>query len=371
MQRNHSIDAIRGTLLLIMSINHFIWITVGWADIQYITLQPFGQVGAAEGFIFISGLMVGLVYSTYNSQVMRQKLHQRAKQLYIYHMSAIAGLLVVGALYIHFVPPVHAFYDNVFPGLMENKALALAASATLIHKPAYFDILPMYVIFLLIAPIVLKQLSKGRLIEILVVSLIAWLSSRFINLSEMLTPVFPDSELNTGYFSLLAWQLLFVIGICLGYRAQHQPINWFKYRSVTALVAITALVIFVLNRNVLGQYGIHQGTLYELADKPLIGWLRAVNLLLLVYLFAWLLHRKPNALAFKPLALIGRHSLQVFTWHYLVIFTLAPATLGYLDFQPSLTISLMIVACSLLIPPLWRERRKTNKLSIEKVRHSG
>lgn len=361
MQRNHSIDAIRGTLLLIMSINHFVWITVGWSDIQYFTLQPFGQVGAAEGFIFISGLMVGLIYSSYSTEVVRQKLFSRAKQLYCYHMLAIIGLIAIGSLFIYFVPSTNTFYDNVFPGLMENKLLAVAASSTLIHKPAYFDILPMYVGFLLLAPFVLSQLRKGRIIWVMAISLVIWQTSRFIDLSTILTPHFPDSELNTGYFSWLAWQLLFVVGVCLGYCAKHRPIDWFKYRSVTIFIAIVALIILLLNRNVLAEHGIHYGTLYELADKPLIGWLRALNLMLLVYLFAWLINRRPNALAFKPLALIGRHSLQVFTWHYVVIFTLAPAALGYFSFQPSLNVCLVIVAASLFIPPLVRERQQKTK----------
>ncbi|KHT42512.1 OpgC domain-containing protein [Vibrio sinaloensis] len=365
MSRNHSIDTIRGTLLLTMSINHFIWITVGWANIQYITSQPFGPVSAAEGFILISGLMVGLIYSVYDRQVTRQKLFRRAKQLYFYHMAAIAGLLTIASLQIALEPSIQTFYNKIFPGLIENKLLAVAASATLIHKPAYFDILPMYIVFLLLAPLVLSQLQNGRSTQVLIVSVLLWLSSRVINLSEWLTPYFPDSELNTGYFSLLAWQLIFVIGITLGYYAKHQPINWFKYRSVTVAVAIIATIIFFLHRNVLAEYGIHYGTLYELADKPLIGWLRAFNLMLLVYLFSWLLHCKPNALAFKPLALLGRYSLHVFTWHYVVIFALAPFALGHFSFQPNFNLCLVAVALLLFVPPLIKQRQQQlNTLSL-------
>jgi len=358
MQRNHSIDAIRGTLLLIMSINHFIWITVGWSDIQYLTLQPLGQVGAAEGFIFISGLMVGLIYSGNSRQVMQQKLRHRAKQLYGYHITAILGLLIIGTAQIYFVPPTHDWYNTVLPSLMDNKAIALAASATLIHKPAYFDILPMYVAFLLLAPFVLEQLSKGRVVWILVSSLLVWQSSRFIDLSALLSPYFPGHELNTGYFSWLAWQLVFVVGVCVGYVSRHRPINWFKYKPVVAISTILAITIFFLHRNYFAQYGIHQGTLSGFADKPLLGWLRVLNLFLLVYLFSYLVHLWPNIFAFKPLVILGKHSLQVFTFHYVIIFTLAPVALGHLGFKPNFNLCLVAVALLLFIPPLIKERKQ-------------
>ncbi|GAL08888.1 OpgC protein [Photobacterium aphoticum] len=42
-----------------MTFNHLIWISGGSTWLQRFTLQPFGQFGAAEGFVFISGLLAG------------------------------------------------------------------------------------------------------------------------------------------------------------------------------------------------------------------------------------------------------------------------------------------------------------------------
>ncbi|WP_394252364.1 OpgC domain-containing protein [Vibrio profundi] len=369
MQRNQSIDTIRGALLLIMTINHFIWITVGWANIQYFTLQPFGQVGAAEGFIFISGLMVGLIYTGSDTALNRTKLFSRSKQLYCYHMGAILMVLVICSLYIAFVPATQDFYGGLFPWLLSDKLMALITSIPMLHKPAYFDILPMYVAFLAMAPLVIHQLKKARVVWVIVLSLLIWQSSRYIDLASMLNPFFSEGTLNTGYFSWLAWQLLFVAGLCLGFTARHKPINWFKYRAATIFVVIAVLIIFILNRNVFAQYGIHQGTLYQIADKPLLGWLRVFNLLLLVYLFAFVIKHWPRLLTFKPLALLGRHSLHVFAWHYVVIFSIAPLVLGFFNFQLSIAVGIIITTLLLYIPPLYREKNQATKLT-SKTSHS-
>ncbi|MGB1321053.1 MAG: OpgC domain-containing protein [Vibrio gallaecicus] len=366
MQRNHSIDTIRGALLLIMTINHFIWITVGWAGIQLITLQPFGQVGAAEGFILVSGLMVGLIYTGADAASNKKKLLTRAKQLYIYHLIAILAVLTIAYCFISFSQPANTFYSELFPGLIGNTVPTLVASFTLLHKPPYFDILPMYVAFLLISPLIISQLKKKRIYWVITISVLLWLGSRYFDLSTLLTLYFAEGTINTGYFSWLAWQLIFVVGICLGYCSRHQPINWFKHPAITFLVSIIALVLFVFQRNIFAQYGIHQGTLYELADKPLLGWLRIFNLFLLVYLFGYIIHRWPQALTFKPLALLGRHSLYVFSWHYVVIFSVAPIALGFFDFQPNITVCLVIVSLLIFVPALIRERNKSPKPVVEK-----
>lgn len=357
MQRNHSIDAIRGALLLIMSINHFVWVTFGWANIQYYTLQPLGQVGAAEGFIFISGLMVGLIYSS-NDDANNRKLFHRAKKLYLYHIAALIIVLIIAMIYAATIAPASRYFYQMFPWLMESKLPALTLSTTLIHKPAYFDILPMYVAFLLATPLILQQLRRGHITKVMLVSLALWLVSGKMDLAELLSPYFAKGTLSTGFFSWLAWQLLFVLGLCLGHLSRHNSIDWFKYKSVTWICLALALVLFALHRNVFAQYGIHQGTLSLYADKAHLGWLRLFNFFLLVYLFSYLIHLWPNIFAFKPLALLGKYSLHVFTFHYIVIFALAPVALGHLGFKPNFSACLVVVTILLFIPPLIKERKK-------------
>ncbi|WGV98596.1 OpgC domain-containing protein [Vibrio sp. YMD68] len=357
MKRNHAIASIRGLLLICMALNHFIWMTGGRSVIQVLTLQPLGQVGAAEGFIFISGLMVGLIYCRPSATQITRKIFTRVKQLYYYHIGALA--LIVGIILMVSYGGVGypSFFQSMFPFLFRQPELATAMTLALIHKPAYFDILPMYIAFMLCTPMVIHSLNKGKIIGVITVSLVIWLSSSWVNLSQGLSELAPITPINTGYFSWLAWQLPFVMGVCLGYSHHHVSIAWFQYKRVVVAAFIIAFVLFLAHHNVFyPSLGIHQGTLYQYADKPTLGWLRVLNMSLLIYLFSYLIQRWPNGVVIRPFALLGRHSLQVFTWHYVVIFTLTPFCTQFVKNNGLYHSMLIVVVLLLFLPPLMREK---------------
>ncbi|MGF1697269.1 OpgC domain-containing protein [Vibrio lamellibrachiae] len=360
MKRNHAIDSVRGLLLLCMAINHYIWITGGWSVVQRLTLQPFGQVGAAEGFIFISGLMVGLIYCRPSAAQVTRSLFTRVKQLYSYHVASLILIIMLSfsLSYLWSIDP--SFIHSMFPFLTRQPELATPLILLMIHKPAYFDILPMYIAFMLLAPLVITLLYRGKVVLIIAISLAMWLSSSWVDASFWAAQVAPLTPINTGYFSWLAWQLPFVIGIGLGYSHHHLSIQWFKYKSALIVTAIIATFIFLTHHNVFAQaFGIHQGTLYQLANKPTLGWLRVLNLAMLIYLISYVIHHKPHYLTFRPLALLGRHSLPVFAWHYVVIFTLAPLSRLFIQSATHYNLMLVAVALLLFIPPLIREKHLT------------
>jgi hypothetical protein len=56
--RNLHLDAVRGYCLLVMTINH-----LHVYGLNRVSQDTFGFFGAAEGFIFISGLVAGSYYS--------------------------------------------------------------------------------------------------------------------------------------------------------------------------------------------------------------------------------------------------------------------------------------------------------------------
>jgi len=59
VQRDNRVDSIRGLLLILIAINHF----GGW--VAGVIWEPIGFVSDAEGFIFISGFVLSIVYSRY------------------------------------------------------------------------------------------------------------------------------------------------------------------------------------------------------------------------------------------------------------------------------------------------------------------
>src|SRR5258707_3446433 len=94
---------------------------------------------------------------------------------------------------------------------------AIVDAALLIYRPPLLDILPMYIIFLFLTPIVLSLVASIGWRPILAASFSVWLAAQF-GLRQMAYDAsahklglrIPLSAM--GSFDLWAWQFLWVIG---------------------------------------------------------------------------------------------------------------------------------------------------------------
>ena len=91
MNRDLSLDVLRGIMLIIMAADHF-----GEPLFQHL-YEFAGYVSAAEGFVFLSGMLVALVYSRYHSAggyVLEQRVWHRAGVIYLYHLMVLLAVFV-------------------------------------------------------------------------------------------------------------------------------------------------------------------------------------------------------------------------------------------------------------------------------------
>ncbi|MFO6424254.1 OpgC domain-containing protein [Motilimonas sp. KMU-193] len=362
MPRINGLDTLRGLFLVLMMINHLVWNSGGQTVLQLFTLQPLGQVGAAEGFVFISGLLAGMIYSSpkYSQSQLTRKALGRAFSIYSYHLICLILVLLVAWISINIEPTMRDFYLFIMPNFINAPEHAAWLSALLLNRPAYFDILPMYTLFMLLLPLMLLLLRKGFSPLLLGLSLALWFASGWINqtsLAPLFSAISPDLAIRVGYFDPWAWQLIFVIGVCIGFYQRQGTINWYRYPSLVWLALVLCSGMFFVHQGALLDFGIHQGVLYALADKPELGWLRLLNLLLLAYLFGYLIKRWPNAMNLGWLSLLGRHSLQVFAWHTVVIFIAAPV-LFRINQTDYYSLAILLTTSSLFIPALLHQRKQ-------------
>src|SRR6201990_1321700 len=85
-QRRPELDALRGLFLVWMTLTHLP------TRLSDLVNQPFGFVSSAEGFVFLSALLVGRVYmrqALENAGSLRGKLWERALRVYAYHVSLL------------------------------------------------------------------------------------------------------------------------------------------------------------------------------------------------------------------------------------------------------------------------------------------
>src|SRR5579862_864544 len=152
MQRRLELDAARGAMLVWMTLTHLPTIVSTYVN------QPFGFVSGAEGFIFLSALFTGRIYSLVaereSDAAMQSQLWMRTVRLYIYHalLLALAFLIVARFATGASRPGLHNLLDFYFASPRQ----AMIDAALLIYRPPLLDILPMYITFLLVTPLALR-----------------------------------------------------------------------------------------------------------------------------------------------------------------------------------------------------------------------
>jgi hypothetical protein len=149
-QRSVLIDFLRGLCLVLMTVDH-----LPLTPIKKFTWQTFGFFSAAEGFVFLSGLVAGLVYGrvaiTEGVAAVRRRALRRALTLYL--TNAVLMALAILAAREGFPTPGNGFQPSW--SLWGETMLCIVS-------PGYAEILRMYCIFLLLLPGVFWALMNNR-----------------------------------------------------------------------------------------------------------------------------------------------------------------------------------------------------------------
>ncbi|HSN32242.1 MAG TPA: OpgC domain-containing protein [Ideonella sp.] len=327
MQRRHDLDALRGLMLVLMTLTH---LPTRFADPLG---QPLGYVSAAEGFVMLSGFMAGMIYTRRalheGTPAMRVVLLRRALKIYgcqaallLFLFTTVAAL---GAL-----AQQSAVTDLLSFYRMRPKA-AVVGGFMLIYNPPLLDILPLYVVFMLASPLLLQRGLACGWQGILGASVALWLGAQFdlgraVYEGIVALTGLPVPFHQTGAFELFGWQFLWVLGLWLGANqaAASEPLRWPRWLVGLALAIAAAGLVA---RHAVGQTpGV--AALDIDFDKWHLGPLRLIDFFALLALAM----RYGPALAarlprLRPLELLGAASLPVFCAH-LVVTLLALALAG-------------------------------------------
>ena len=131
LERRPELDALRGLFLVWMTLTH---LPTRFSDFVN---QPLGFVSSAEGFVFISALLVGRLYIRdlmQNPANVRVRLWKRSLKIYGYHllMLALAFTVVAGfAAHTHKVALM-----NLLTFYFAHPFVAIAGSVLLLYLPA-------------------------------------------------------------------------------------------------------------------------------------------------------------------------------------------------------------------------------------------
>jgi len=374
LQRKPELDALRGLFLVWMTLTH---LPTKFSDLVN---QPFGFVSSAEGFVFLSALLVARLYihqAAVDEEGLRVKLWRRAFKIYGYHLLMLTLAFTVAA---SLAVATHrtAIY-NLLNFYIAHPFEAVIGSVLLLYCPPLLDILPMYVIFLASTPLVLSTAVKWGWNRIIGLSLAIWLLAQFGLRDAVHNAVVHVTHLQiplqeTGAFNLFAWQWIWMAGLWLGAKSAEGPLPISKVSGKFVAVCAVVCAFFIGVRHYwLGSH-LTQETLGLLLDKWSIGPLRMVNLACFTILLYWL--RKPvlRVVAVEPFLTLGKASLEVFCAHvFFVFFGLALLYGEVTQLHGVVAIGLLVLTFTGLILVALREvrRKKEEKARANSAESSG
>jgi len=316
MQRNPAIDILRGVLLLLMTMSHLP--TVWSASLG----EPLGFISAAEGFVFLSAFLAGKLFQVRQERegprAATRWMLGRALQLYLLHLALLVlAFTVVAWIGTTFERPA---VRNLLDFYFQAPGTAVVSSAMLFYEPPLLDILPMYVLFLLCTPLVMRIASRWGWRWVLAPSALLWVAARFglraLVYSYLHGVAGSEMPSTGGSFDLFAWQLLWVLGLwfgALGFGRTREAIA-----SGGGLLTVALAVSFAMFawRHYSGPMGFSDMPHHLFwIDKWTLSPVRIINFAALLCVGIGFGKNLAQRVRMPPLEAIGRASQWVFVAH--------------------------------------------------------
>jgi hypothetical protein len=309
-KRIPQLDALRGFLLVWMTLTHLPTFVSAYSN------QVVGYISAAEGFIFMAAVMTGQIQQ-YGERVARKKLLHRALHIYSYHLVLLGvafGLCGAAAVYLHRMP-----LQYLLDFFIAKPKIALVAAPLLLYNPPLLDILPVYIIFMLLTPVFLWAADERGWIPVLSLSASVWFLAQW-NLRGWIHSAlthwgFPIPLNEMGAFDIFGWQFLWILGLAAG--QARFPAHWPKW--VLILCGAIAATLFVCRHTAFDALT-GPGLFDFLVDKWRLGILRLIDGAVLGILLLRFGSPLADSYLGGKLAVMGRASLEVFSAHLIFCF---------------------------------------------------
>lgn len=301
-RRDGRIDILRGAALLMIFVDH-----IGNNTVSEITLRNWQFSDAAELFVLLAGvssmLAYGRVFEEHGVRVGALKVARRCLHLYAAQVVLLLATLAIIALWAW-------YFGAEFKVLEPSKPAEIGHAVRLAELPTFLDILPLYIVLLGCFPVFISlwRLSPWAL---LVPSLVVWRLAQVIPWLNI-----HNTESGIGwFFNPFAWQLLFTLGMALAVvhrkRGFSLPRRWWLRGLAVAyiLYALVAMAPWI-------RWGWSEWhpIVMPVPDKSTVDPRRVLDIaaIILLALSSDRFLAAQDHWALRPLAICGRHSLEVF-----------------------------------------------------------
>jgi hypothetical protein len=304
----NAVDFWRGIALITIFINH-----IPGNYYTRFTHAGYSVSDSADLFVFLAGWSLRLLVGTRRKQTtwyLTLRLGGRAVQLYAAQiMITMIAIAMLAAAATFLENPLLLEWHNA-AAVFQDPVATHIGLATLTHQLGYFDILPLYVVLMAVAPVfaIIDRYAPNWLLPL---SLALYFAALVVPIP---VPTWPTE--GQWFFNPLAWQLVFVLGFVMAredgvgglVRRHIVPIRWI------ALPILIFGVIAWLKWWVPDPTAMPQPRLLFIIDKTYVTPIRLMQFLTLVTVFSVTypyIERWARPLVGFP-SMLGRNSLYVF-----------------------------------------------------------
>ena len=387
------LDGFRGFFLLFMMIAHanaYLGAPLGKFNHHY-----FGWVEDAQGFVFISGLVVALVYARRllrkGEAAMREGIGARIRKIYTYH-AALILVFLAGALLL----PLVGLQADILRQQAEEPFVFTLASLFLLTGTMHMGILPMYIFFMIATPAVLVMFQTGRAPVVLAGSIALWLVAQtgwpdLLQLPVEAAAAEAGHPFNIGiYFNIFGWQALFVAGLWIGWLVANRRLDLGRLKTPAmgqvfwiALAAFLILGIFdVMAYTGWGGEGWRR-LAFASIDRGNLHIIYVLAFAVNLFLVTWLIVAGPSSewrglqvagrfigwlFTRDALVRLGNHSLQIFAAHILVVYALSLWAQGREPLAPMAANLVLLASIAPLYGVAWLHDRVKERRALAEAR---
>jgi hypothetical protein len=258
-QRDSRVDLLRGLAIVFVVVNH-----LGMTSLfQLLTQEAIGFVSGAELFVLFSGLVVGMVYGPRVKEdfgTVVDLTSRRAGKLYLTALVVLLGVFLVSLLPFFQADALTTYVDqgagaagqagagrtyDLYAGmeaLLQFPVPPQVVPAILLLQfgPWQFNVMGLYVVLLLVSPLILAALNRGKALWVLAATVGIYAAGTATR-ARLLPSQFEDS------FPLLVWQVLFVLGLVAGFH-RRRILAWLSARTwLVAACTVLALTFAFLS----------------------------------------------------------------------------------------------------------------------------
>jgi hypothetical protein len=311
-ERDLRLDLFRGVALWLIFLDHIPENVVNW-----FTIRNYGFSDATEIFIFISGYTAAFVYGRAMRErgfiIAMARILRRAWQIYVAHIFLftifMAEIAYVAAT---FDNPLYAEEMNILD-FLKQPDITIYQALLLKFKPVNMDVLPLYIVLLLLFPPMLYLLSWQPAIALAGSALLYVLALDF----DWNLPAYPNG---VWFFNPFAWQLLFVFGAWCALGGAQRLSGVLRSRIVLGIAVAYLLFAFAITltwsfeslARFVPEWLSHW--MYPI-DKTNLDVLRFAHFLALAAVTVRLVPQNWRGLKspfLKPAIRCGQHSLEIF-----------------------------------------------------------